>query len=429
MTTRERFNRDLPDVLESLYLGPAPFYRDDILRRTAATRQRPGWTFLERWLPMSALSERMAAAPRVPMRLAIAVVLLILALVAAAAYVGSQQRRLPAPFGPAGNGSIAYSSAGDIFVVDPVSGKSVAIVAGPDMDFDPVFSLDGTHLAFRRGGSATTGGSVLVARADGSDPRVVAPGFLVDLSIVGFSPDGTRVLLSYTDGAKKVVSVAATDGSGNHVVPVPMSATEPSFRPPDGREIVFVGATQGTDDGIFRVAIDGAGLTALVNRAGYNHGLPVYSPDGARIAYSEWGGPESDIRLTVRARVMAADGSGDRLIDPSSTAVWDWVGAWSNDGTRLAIVRGYGPNYEDVRAAIVPVVGTAAGVEVRDAGNVNLECCSAWSWAPDDSVVLGAPTDANGMFTRHILIDPTSGASHDAPWDATSGPAWQRVAR
>ena len=33
---------------------------------------------------------------------------------------------------------------GDIFVVDPVSGKSVAIVAGPDMDFDPVFSLDGT---------------------------------------------------------------------------------------------------------------------------------------------------------------------------------------------------------------------------------------------------------------------------------------------
>ena len=415
-------------MLDGPRRAATPDYLDDILGGPPRTRQRPALDLPRKVAPHVCRDRADGRRAARPDALAIAVVLLILALVAAAAYVGSQQRRLPAPFGPAGNGSIAYSSAGDIFVVDPVSGKSVAIVAGPDMDFDPVFSLDGTHLAFRRGGSATTGGSVLVAKADGSDVRVVAPGFLVDLSIVGFSPDGTRVLLSYTDGAKKVISVAATDGSGNHVVPVPMSATEPSFRPPEGREIVFVGSTQGTDDGIYRVAIDGAGLTALVNRAGYNHGLPIYSPDGAQIAYSEWGGP-SDTRLTVRGRVMAADGSGSRLVDPSSTAVWDWVGAWSNDGTRLAIVRGYGPYYEDTRAAIVPVAGTSAGIEVREAGNVNLECCSAWSWAPDDSVVLGAPTDPTGRFKGHILIDPTTGATHDAPWTATSGPAWQRVAR
>jgi WD40-like Beta Propeller Repeat len=428
MTQSDRFERDLPDALRGLYLGSTPSYRDDILSRTAANRQRPGWTFIERWLPVSALSERLATAPRVPLRVVAVAALLILALVAAAAYVGSQQRRLPAPFGRAGNGQIAYASGGDIYLADPVSGKSVAIVAGPEMDFDPVFSLDGTQVAFRRGGSPTTGGSVVVARADGSDSRIVAPGFLVDLSIVGFSPDGSRILLAYTEGARKVISVAATDGGGNHVVPLPMSATEPSFGPPDGREIVFVGATQGTYDGIFRVALDGSGLTTLVNRAGYNHGLPIYSPDGAQIAYSEWGGPDSDARLTVRARVMAADGTGDRLVDPTSTAVWDWVGAWSNDGTRIAIVRGYGPNYEDVRPAIVPVRGTGTAIEVRDAGNVNLECCSAWTWAPDDSAILGAPTNTTGTFTGHILVDPLTGASRAAPWTTTSGPTWQRVA-
>ena len=126
---------------------------------------------------------------------------------------------------------------------------------------------------------------------------------------------------------------------------------------------------------------------------------------------------------------MAADGSGDRLVDPSSTAVWDWVGAWSNDGTRLRDRPWLRALLADTRAAIVPVAGTSAGIEVREAGNVNLECCSAWSWAPDDSVVLGAPTDPTGRFKGHILIDPTTGATHDAPWTATSGPAWQRVAR
>jgi hypothetical protein len=53
MTRSERFERDLPDALRGLYLGPTPSYRDDLLGRTAATQQRPGWVFPGRWLPMS----------------------------------------------------------------------------------------------------------------------------------------------------------------------------------------------------------------------------------------------------------------------------------------------------------------------------------------------------------------------------------------
>ena len=77
MTTSDRFERDVPGLLE-LYLGPMPPYRDDILSRTAVTRQRPGWTFIERWLPVSAITGRLTAGSPVPWRaLALAALLLM----------------------------------------------------------------------------------------------------------------------------------------------------------------------------------------------------------------------------------------------------------------------------------------------------------------------------------------------------------------
>jgi len=139
MTTSERFERDVPALLEDLYLGPTPPYRNDLLRRTAATSQRPGWTFIERWLPVSAITQRLTAAPRVPWRVVAVAALLILAIAAAAIYVGSQ-RRVPPPFGPADNGEIPYIWNGNIYLGDPISGESKLIVGDPGGDAVPRFS-------------------------------------------------------------------------------------------------------------------------------------------------------------------------------------------------------------------------------------------------------------------------------------------------
>ena len=45
MTTAQRFEHELPELLADLYVGGMPDYRDDLLRRTGATRQRPAWSF------------------------------------------------------------------------------------------------------------------------------------------------------------------------------------------------------------------------------------------------------------------------------------------------------------------------------------------------------------------------------------------------
>jgi hypothetical protein len=51
MTAVTRLERDLPAILGDLSAGPAPDYLDDVFGRTGRSRQRPAWTFPERWLP------------------------------------------------------------------------------------------------------------------------------------------------------------------------------------------------------------------------------------------------------------------------------------------------------------------------------------------------------------------------------------------
>jgi len=78
---------------------------------------------------------------------------------------------------PAGNGLVAYSSDGDIFVGDPLTGTTTAIVTGPSHDTRPIFSPDGLRIAFGRAESEHDA-TIVVVRADGSDERVVmAEGF------------------------------------------------------------------------------------------------------------------------------------------------------------------------------------------------------------------------------------------------------------
>ena len=99
MTAEQRLERDLPGVLDHLAAGPYPDYIDGVLTTTARRRQRPAWTFPERWLPME-ITTSAAPGTRVPWRpLALLAVLALLLVAVATAYVGSQQRRTPAPFG------------------------------------------------------------------------------------------------------------------------------------------------------------------------------------------------------------------------------------------------------------------------------------------------------------------------------------------
>jgi len=356
-------------------------------------------------------------------------------------YIGTRPARLPPPFGPAANGVVIYSANGEIFAADPVTGDIRAIITGPEEDLRPIFSPDGTKFAFERVSSGTR--DLYVARSDGTAlTRVTAEPITLTASNVGdpyqFSPDGRSLVFAGSLGDNPPgLYLAASDGSGvrrldlSQVADRVTFATEPTFRPPKGDEILFVG----TDDnsvnggaGIYAIDIVSGKTRPIVETdPAHELNLATWSPDGSQLSYGMWDGTAD--ALTVRLHIVGADGSGDRMLPAPSGMAWDLGAAWSNDGTRLLVIRGYTGNWDETRAVIVPTDGSGGSVELSYPGSIQQDCCYAWEWSPDDSMVLGRPIQAGGQPLQQILIDVASGTIREAPWTSTADFAWQRVAR
>jgi Tol biopolymer transport system component len=432
MSSDRRFEQELPNLLDDLFMGPMPTYRDEILQQAARTRQRPAWSFLERWLPMVDIARQPVLVSRVPWRrigLGLVLVALLVALIAAVLVAGAHPQ-LPKPFGPARNGLVAYASGGDIYTVDPARGISTATVKGPETDINPRWSRDGTLLAFERKATGDTGpGFVYVVQPDGTDLIRVTPNPLSGIIDYTFSPDGKRILISAGVGGVGRPLIASTDGSQIRQLDIGFTATDAVWRPPDGSEIIFENSTDPSDTyrGIYAVNVaDGKVRTILARTPGLSRDFATGSPDGSLIFYGQW--HDSDTTNTIQIHIVAADGTGDRVLPIAGAAVWQAPFGWSNDGTRLIAIRGYGAGDEDDRAVLIPVDASGSGTEIKSTGVIQGSCCSVWEWAPDDSSILGTPIDSSSAALDQVLVDPVAGTSRTVSWNTVSQPSWQRLA-
>ena len=68
MTAYDTLERDLTDWLGDAAAPRVPDYTDAIVQLAVGRRQRPRWTFLERWLPMSVVQLHPVTHPRFPWR-------------------------------------------------------------------------------------------------------------------------------------------------------------------------------------------------------------------------------------------------------------------------------------------------------------------------------------------------------------------------
>lgn len=105
---------------------------------------------------------------------------------------------------------------------------------------------------------------------------------------------------------------------------------------PDGDRIAFC-RSEGPNSEIYVVNEDGSGLVKITeNRSSSYH--PIWSPDGAKIAFS------SSMRTDRRIRnifVMDADGSDQaQLTHTDTVGRWNDHPAWSPDGTKIAYASG-----------------------------------------------------------------------------------------
>jgi Tol biopolymer transport system component len=420
MTAFDRFEQHLPELMDELASAQVPDYFDDMLRRTAGSRQRPAWASLERWLPMGVIA-RPLFVPRPPLRGLAILALLVLAIVAALLFAAGSSRRLPAPFGPAANGSILYSTdGGDISSVDPVTGASTVIVSGPAKDIAPLLSRDGTKFLFVRTLEATD--ALLVANVDGTGVRQLAEGLFapsdLDRSPFDWSPSGAQVAAvgDVLPGSVRNLTILATDGSASRTLDLGLNVSDVAWRP-NGRELVFKGERNATY-GLYLVNADGSGLRPIapVNDLEYGWREPTLSQDGTLITFAR-SGSTSDNGI----HVLGIDSGEDRLLAfDGSVDTDEYLPQFSPDGAQLVFQRYVGGKYQLV---IVPVDGGGKAVpigpiEVDGAANPFL------SFSPDGSMVLVTyPTDG-----KTWLLATNGGSDRQVSWPGTKFQSWQRLA-
>ena len=404
----DRFERSVPLLLEELGMGPPPDYRDSIVGRTAAMRQRPAWTFPERWIPMETVSQRIPVAPIRWRPVALFLMLGLLIVAALAIGIGSQ-RHLPAPFGPARNGLIAYHENGDIFLGDPANGTSRAVVGGPDIDEWPMFSRDGTRVAFLRRALAAGASNVVITNADGSGLRQLTRQPLQDVSGADWSADGRLILIDYSAGDHAAIGIIDVEHGGLTPLDVGMDGFGAVFRPTDDRTIAFT-ADEDSKSAIY--VVDRTGRPP--RRIAWGGG-PAYSPDGSRIAYGRTYQPEVERNET---RVVNADGSDERLVGDRPDIQYQGTPVWSPDGTQLAVFRN--SRTAGLVLAVIPADGSGPGREFAAGFRHGF---GTLGWSPDGTQLVTTPASE---VDQARLINLADGSIRRVPrWYAA---AWQRLA-
>jgi Tol biopolymer transport system component len=435
MTSFDRFEYRLPALLDELAVPRLPDYANDLFARTAATRQRPGWTFPERWLPMSALTRRFAAAPNIPWRVGVVVALLIVAALIGLLVAGSRVTRVPAPFGPAGNGVIPYISNGNLFIGDLRTGTSRLLVDGSGDMGQPQFSPDGTRVAYIQLASGTAQQliNIFVVRSDGSNVKQITPQPIVDADWkqISWTPDSRRIaVVRPVDGVNQL---DLFDASGNGTVQRLSAAAgldSLQFRPPDGAEILFRASAKSASGiqgfGLYRMNADGSNVRLLGEPAVVDDTLDLtsatYSADGSRIFYNRW---TSDASVgdpgCCQLYVMNADGKNQHEFVPNPGTAWDGDAKVSPDGTLIAFW--HNPNDRPNHGLfVIRADGTGPLIETGPA----LAGLTLWVWAPDSSKILMYPKDASNA--NAYLLDPDGGPWTTVPWLSDNDIDWQRVA-
>lgn len=196
------------------------------------------------------------------------------------------------------------------------------------------FSADGANLIYTvHDGSS---GRVVLAKADGTEPRLLAPK-LGYAYMAKLSPRGDQVVFSGPAKGYRLLSAKLPDADPILLTPDHPESFVPQFTP-DGKTIVFIRR----DGDIYRIDSDGKNLRRLTEGNRYvefklsakdQHGStdgPDVSPDGKRIAYVA-------VKDNVaNVFVMDLDGTHRRQITSRTTACGRV--RWSPDGKQLAFV-------------------------------------------------------------------------------------------
>lgn len=440
MSAPDRLDRRLTAWLEE----QAPTREPDglldlVTREVARSRRIPAWAIPERWIPMT-LSLRLAVVPRA-LLLLLLLSLLVAAVAAGGLVVGSFRHAIaPVPTGLAGNGLIAYSVAGDLWLMDE-HGATRQLTSGPDLDYPAAWSPDGSTLAYRSvrytgdpldvsaaRQAALVGGNVAIRLIGPEDrePRTLVSGLTWSASgesAVVWAPDGSALAYDHRGpaGAERIDVLPIEGGS-------PRTLAENGVTPawsPDGSTIVFVTSRYRLDpDG---AAGNGYGIRSVAADGGEAAPLSRARGDSGSFFWPQWSNDSRHVLFhTGDIHVAAADGAGEAAVTHS--AELESHPRWSPANDHIAFLR------RQATGDIALVITDRSGEDERRFDSLRLSG-EPPVWSPDGRLVLVGTAGEDGRPDGLALLDVADAEPpivvQIAGIDGIGGfgqRAWQRVA-
>ena len=374
--------------------------------------------------------------------LIVAAALIALA-IGAVLVAGALRNRVPAPFGLARPGAIVFETSGHVMLANRDGTGQRALTAGSDRDSFPVFSPDGTHVAFWRRAGVDL--AVMVVTKDGDQPVAIPlpsgaePGNAA--AQVAWAPSSDHLAFAITVAPQSIPHIWTVGADGANLTQRGGSsafADDPAWSP-DGHAIAFHGGGEGPANGLYVMSADGSDPHRISSVAGSSFAFhtPEWRPQGDLIAF--YAGDDGAHNVYV----IGPDGIGERNVssdDPRRGArpTDEYWPSWSPDGARLAFTRNNvrdqaHPWFYDVMIVVDP---DGSHATTLDPGrSIQLDPGSRLDrsqpiWSPDSTAIAGFLfNDARGDYAL-IVFDARRGhvLSTIDTAGATGLLSWQRLA-
>jgi Tol biopolymer transport system component len=344
-------------------------------------------------------------------------ILLLMTLVAGTVVAGASLLSSTEP-APMTSGVLVYGAEGDIFTMRDDGTDRRRLTSGPEFDLAPVWSPDGTMIAFYSDpdgdpekGEPTT---IKVVDADGTDLHAIAGDVPVTAyywGSISWAPDSERLAFSVDRPLASAIYTVDADGSDLRELdlgPI-LDAMTPAWAP-DGSLIAFRGWSVADGTGVYVMTPDGsqprrvsAPGPELGDRSSWT--WPRWSADSKELVFAYEGGDGYHVM-----GVATVDGTSQH--DVTDEAYDRQDASWSPDGARLAFKR-YGP--ERVPGSGDFEVDTYLW-DAADGSVTHVDLPTAYggpaSWSPDGSRLLidGPPIEGAEEGEGHFLIATLDGS-------------------